>query len=137
MKNKEKIKYLLQYKHIVKEIQSLRASHDFLLNKILSPSLSSLTGMPSTGLNKDKVLNNVMKLQKLDEFVTQREGELLELKLNIEQLITQIHDSFDREIFRLRYIKGEDWREIYTQVPYCERRIHQRHSRILTQMQIK
>ena len=137
MKNKEKIRYLSQYRHLIDEIVQLKSSYKYLHDKIYDPSSATVSDMPSArGVGMDKMLNSLLRLEKLDKFLEQRINDLDTLATHIHTLILSVPVSLDRRIMHLKYIQGKTWPQIYLEIPYSESHIHTIHSRVLTGMDI-
>lgn len=50
---------------------------------------------------------------------------------NVKALISSIPDPIDRELFRMRYIKGDTWAKIECTLPYCRAQLYKRHRKQL------
>ena len=137
MKNKEKIRYLSQYRHLIDEIVQLKSSYKYLHDKIYDPSSATISDMPGGGgVGMDKMLSSLLRLEKLDKFLQQRISDLDNLAAHIHTLILSVPVSIDRRIMYLKYIEGKTWPQIYLEIPYSESHIHTIHSRVLTEMEI-
>lgn len=52
-------------------------------------------------------------------------------KERLKALISSIPDPIDRELFRMRYIKGDTWAKIECTLPYCRAQLYKRHRKQL------
>ena len=50
---------------------------------------------------------------------------------NVKALISSIPDPIDRELFRMRYIKGDTWAKIECTLPYCRAQLYKRNRKQL------
>lgn len=50
---------------------------------------------------------------------------------SVKALISSIPDPIDRELFRMRYIKGDTWAKIECTLPYCRAQLYNRHRKQL------
>lgn len=50
---------------------------------------------------------------------------------SVKALISSIPDPIDRELFRMRYIKGDTWAKIECTLPYCRAQLYKRHRKQL------
>ena len=137
MKNKEKIRYLSQYRHLIDEIVQLKSGYKYLHDKIYDPKSATISDMPGAGgVGMDKMPSSLLRLEKLDKFLQQRISDLDRLATHIHTLILSVPVSIDRRIMHLKYIEGKTWPQIYLEIPYSESHIHTIHSRVLTNMEI-
>ena len=59
-------------------------------------------------------------------------ADRLEDEVNsVKALFSSIPDPIDRELFRMRYIKGDTWAKIECTLPYCRAQLYKRHRKQL------
>ena len=132
--NEKKKEYLKSYqdavrreKHILQEIQLLR------MDKMLPSVIND--GMPHGSGCSD--LSDYMVL--LDEQINELRDERLEKMLlykEIEKRIRNMDNDNEREVLRLRYLRGMTWEEVAVEMGYSWRGIHNIHGKALSNFQI-
>ena len=132
--NEKKKEYLRSYqaakrreKYILGEIQRLRADKMF-------PSLV-MDGMPHGSGGGD--LARYMEL--VEEQIEKLGKECLEMAkayTGIERQIRQMENETEKEVLRLRYIRGMKWEEIAAEMGYGLQGVYKVHGRALAHFEI-
>lgn len=103
--------------------------------RLASPKISHLTGMPSSpSPDSDQMAALVDRHLRLQELYTAKIAELTEQQLEVEGIIDSLEPR-EREIFRLRYIRGMQWEDICVRTNYSWRQIYRAHSEALKKLE--
>lgn len=132
--NEKKKEYLRSYrtakrreKYILEEIQRLRADKMF-------PSLV-MDGMPHGSGGGDLARYMELVEEQIEKLGKER-LKMVEAYTRIERQIGRMEDETEKEVLRLRYIRGMKWEDIATEMGYSWRGIHKVHSGALTHFKI-
>ena len=127
--NEKKKEYLKSYqdavrreKHILQEIQLLRM--DKMLPSVINDDMPHGSGCSD--------LSDYMVL--LDEQINELKDERLEKMLlykEIEKRIRNMDNDNEREVLRLKYLRGMTWEEVAVEMGYSWQWIHKIHSKAL------
>ena len=71
-----------------------------------------MTGMPHTGGISDTVGNTAIEIADLKEELKELEKEIQQKEVAIRDYIKTIRNIKTRTAFRLRYIEGQQWKEV-------------------------
>ena len=139
MKNKDKIRYLSQYKALEKEIIENENRYAALRARLTSPSLPVLSDMPkgSGRVIHDSMAENICELDELEEIVREQNSGLIEMQKEIHKAINSLKDSSHRRIMTKRYIDGLSWEEVCVSVNYSWKHTHRLHSQALSMVELK
>ena len=117
----------LEREHLQKEIERVEATLDGL-------KAPSWDGMPHGSGVSDPVLQAVTQYDVLLGRYRAQEAELAAALVEVEALIASLDDHTERDIMRLRYIKGLTWEEVCVAVNYSWRRTHDLHGMALDKL---
>lgn len=128
--NEKKKEYLRSYraakrreKYILEEIQRLRADKMF-------PSLVA-DGMPHGSGGGDLARYMELVEEQIEKLGKER-LETAEVYTRIERQIRQMENETEKEVLRLRYIRGMKWEEIAAEMGYSWKQIHRIHGSALS-----
>lgn len=135
MENKEKCRYLNQYRimhieidQITKELQRWQD-----LATRISPSYSD---MPHGG-GSDKVQTAAVEVAELTDKLNQKLHQAIMVQENIKKLLESLDDIKLRQLMSYRYINGMRWEEIAVRMDYDYRYVLKLHGKSLCQISEK
>lgn len=83
-----------------------------------------LTGMPRGGSGRNQVEEGAIKLAELKEAYAETLGELHYMRIELEPLISELDNTDDRAVMRLRYIQGFSPEDIAESIHRTDRSIY-------------
>lgn len=83
-----------------------------------------LTGMPRGGSGRNQVEDGAIKLAELKEAYAETLGELHYMRIELEPLISELDNTDDRAVMRLRYIQGFSPEDIAESIHRTDRSIY-------------
>ena len=124
-------KLLKQYKDLCREIKELENNY---IKKLENRNVSDIV----TGSNNEfpyQIMNfkveGLVHTNKLREVLVERKVKCEQLKIKIEEFISDIPDSRTRRVFQYRYIDGLTWQQVSRRIGGYEesypRKIHDRY----------
>ncbi|WP_417151466.1 DUF1492 domain-containing protein [Phascolarctobacterium faecium] len=124
---------LKRYRFIAGEISDLLDESDRLrsLAEKITPSLSLA---PAHGANTDKMAPVVANLIELECYIEKRSKELLQARMEAEQLIDRLPDERQRAVLKSYYFSRRTWEECCVAMGYEWAQIHRIHSRALNDL---
>lgn len=132
MDNKEKCRYLNQYRimhieidQITKELQRWQD-----LTTRISPSYSD---MPHGG-GSDKVQTAAVEVAELTDKLNQKLHQAIMVQENIKKLLESLDDIKLRQLMSYRYINGMRWEEIAVRMDFNYRWVLRLHRKALNQI---
>ncbi len=132
MENKEKCRYLNQYRimhieidQITKELQRWQD-----LATRISPSYSD---MPHGG-GSDKVQTAAVEVAELTDKLNQKLHQAIMVQENIKKLLESLDDIKLRQLMSYRYINGMRWEEIAVRMDFNYRWVLRLHRKALNQI---
>ncbi len=132
MDNKEKCRYLNQYRimhieidQITKELQRWQD-----LATRISPSYSD---MPHGG-GSDKVQTAAVEVAELTDKLNQKIHQAIMVQENIKKLLESLDDIKLRQLMSYRYINGMRWEEIAVRMDFNYRWVFRLHRKALNQI---
>ncbi len=132
MDNKEKCRYLNQYRimhieidQITKELQRWQD-----LATRISPSYSD---MPHGG-GSDKVQTAAVEVAELTDKLNQKLHQAIMVQENIKKLLESLDDIKLRQLMSYRYINGMRWEEIAVRMDFNYRWVFRLHRKALNQI---
>lgn len=135
MDNKEKCRYLNQYRimhieidQITKELQRWQD-----LATRISPSYSD---MPHGG-GSDRVQTAAVEVAELTDKLNQKLHQAIMVQENIKKLLESLDDIKLRQLMSYRYINGMRWEEIAVRMDYDYRYVLKLHGKSLCQISEK
>lgn len=132
--NEKKKEYLKSYRRAVKREQDILEEIQRLRSDKMFPSVVC-DGMPHGSSHSD--LSDYMAI--MDEQIELLKEERLEKAKcyqRIERQIRQMENEDEREVLRLRYIKGLKWEEVALKMNYSWKWVHKIHGRALQNFEI-
>ena len=109
-------KLLTKYNSLIREIKELEIEIDKLKKKNYQRETDSVKGSNPYFPYEPRTFTiagyPIVDTSKKEEILTKRKVKCEELKLQIEEFISQIPDSLTRRVFRYRYIEGLTWLQI-------------------------
>ena len=132
--NEKKKEYLKSYRRAVKREQDILEEIQRLRLDKMFPSVVC-DGMPHGSSHSD--LSDYMAI--MDEQIELLKEERLEKAKcyqRIERQIRQMENEDEREVLRLRYIKGLKWEEVALKMNYSWKWVHKIHGRALQNFEI-
>ena len=132
--NEKKKEYLKSYRRAVKRAQDMLEEIQRLRLDKMFPSVVC-DGMPHGSSHSD--LSDYMAI--MDEQIELLKEERLEKAKcyqRIERQIRQMENEDEREVLRLRYIKGLKWEEVALKMNYSWKWVHKIHGRALQNFEI-
>jgi RNA polymerase sigma factor (sigma-70 family) len=132
--NEKKKEYLKSYRRAVKREQDILEEIQRLRLDKMFPSVVC-DGMPHGSSHSD--LSDYMAI--MDEQIELLKEERLEkvrCYQRIERQIRQMENEDEREVLRLRYIKGLKWEEVALKMNYSWKWVHKIHGRALQNFEI-
>ena len=121
-------KDLLQYAKLKREKQHLEEQMQ-VLESVLYPKIPRLTGMPNGSGFTDSMAETVARYIDLTDQYRQKVNEIIMEMQYIEDCISQLEASEERDVMRLRYLLGKTWEDTAEAMFYSQSqcwRIHQR-----------
>ena len=91
----------------IKKLENFKVEHDKVVG-----SDSEFPYHPRSFKIEGYNIQDVDRLNKLEEVLIERKIKCEELKLQIEKFISNIPDSKTRRVFQYRYIDGLTWQQI-------------------------
>jgi DNA-directed RNA polymerase specialized sigma subunit len=133
MTNKEKIKYLRQYRILTLEHDIIKQRYIKLLHKFNypAPECSVLSDMPKNFTVSNQIEANYIKLKTLEEMLQYKMKDLLTTQIIIEKAIADISDPYQKMILTLRYFEGLTFEKITNVINYSWKQIHRLHRKAL------
>ena len=124
-------KLLKQYKDLCREIKELENNY---IKKLENRNVSDIV----TGSNNEfpyQTMNfkieGLVHTDKLRDVLVERKVKCEQLKIKIEEFISNIPDSRTRQVFQYRYIDGLTWQQVSRRIGGYEesypRKIHDRY----------
>ena len=83
-----------------------------------------LTGMPRGGSGRNQIEEGAIKLAELKEAYAETLGELHYMRIELEPLISELDNTDDRAVMRLRYIQGFSPEDIAESIHRTDRSIY-------------
>lgn len=133
-KNEKKKEYLNRYKNAVKKYNSLQEQEE-RIRAGMGPGAIEYSGMPKAHKKTD-LSDYMVRLEKILYKIADKKREMQEIRLEIEDKITDIDDGIQSRVLYLRYIRFLKWEDICVEIGYSWRQVHRAHSQALKKMNI-
>ena len=133
-KNEKKKEYLNRYKNAVKKYNSLQEQEERIRAE-MGPGAIEYSGMPKAHKKTD-LSDYMVRLEKILYKIADKKREMQEIRLEIEDKITDIDDGIQSRVLYLRYIRFLKWEDICGEIGYSWRQVHRAHSQALKKMNI-
>ena len=117
-------KMLFGYRDALRDRDSIQAKLDILRTEML-PKSPSLSGMPGTSSQEDRMANYMVKVEEqISKLQIAYEKSFREM-VRIEALISLVDDAELRQLLTYRYMNGYHWDIIAESMNYSQQRIYQ------------
>ena len=126
----KKKEYLNSYKKKVRKLVSLREQEKTLRIGIKSPKAIEYSDMPCSNKQSD-ISDTIVSLERLEEKIQQKIEEIIVIRTDIEDKVTDMEDGTESDIIRKRYIEFKDWTVICVEIGYSWKQTHRIHSNAL------
>ena len=125
---------LRQYQHIAREKAQIEDMLLDLDNAMTAPRVPALDGMPHGKTVQGSLIETLVARR--DELVRHYQAKLDELATALLEIETAIEtlEPVERQLMRLRYIKGHTWEEICVEMSYSWRQTHRLHAQALAKL---
>jgi DNA-directed RNA polymerase specialized sigma24 family protein len=121
---------LRQYRHLVAEIEQLKAERETLRSK----TGSAPDGQPRGTEPGDVTAEAAIRCEKISRMITERIEESTALLVRIEAAINNLPDARERRLMRLKYIDGLKWAQVADVMGYEIRQVTRIHGWALANM---
>jgi len=111
VEQREKIKYLSQYKYLNAEIDRKIKSLEDWRNKIYNVT-GTLSDMPKSKNRSNTIEEGITTIDEIEASINKDIDDLVELRKEIESKIDSIDDIKLRELMKCRYLDFKSWEEI-------------------------
>lgn len=137
MTSQEKKEILLQYRRVGREVQDLETEIQRWRSR--AEQMTARYGpTPSGGGDGRSLEHTVAHIDDLTRQLAQRLDRLVTLRQEIGTAIDGVPDPKQRELLRLRYIKGLTWGKLAVAMGYDDLRwVYRLHGRALEQLTIE
>lgn len=137
LSNQDKIKYLKRYVWLNKKIDRKYAEIE-RWRTMLGKVTAQYTSQPKGGgsIYKSSDINIVDKIVDLEAELNNEIDQLVELKQSIENIIAAVDNDRERMILTYRYIDGQKFEWIASEMSLDWRWMHRLHVRALNKLQI-
>lgn len=126
----KKKEYLNSYKLVTRKLVSLREQEKALRCELENPKAMEYSDMPK-GNRKTDLSDKMVQLEKLEAKIKQKIEEIISLRTDIEDKVTDMEDGTESDIIRKRYIEFKEWEQICVEVGYGWSNTHRIHSSAL------
>lgn len=135
MTNQEKKAYLLKYRAADREINDLLREKERTISR-LTKITTTISGMPHSCGDGDKMTSGVAKLIELDREIDEKVDALVDFRREIVQHISSIDSHMQRRVLILRYIDGMTWDRIALEMGYVPMQAWRIHGEALSSLKI-
>jgi DNA-directed RNA polymerase specialized sigma subunit len=132
MDNQQKKRYLMQYLETKEELMQLQEQYNELRSSLESAKAQRISDMPKSQRTFDKIGNGICQL---DEFYN-KHADLVDKWINIQKSISKLENNKERELMRLKYIKGYRMENIAVEMDCTWRHTNRIHSNALTNIKL-
>ena len=122
------------YRNLQKEIRQLKDLIREADSRVYSPGQTRITGQPGAvhaatpGSAQERIATELFELRtSYDRAMI----DLIKRSREIERVIEQIEDSTERQIMRLKYLRGYSWKRVCREIGYEWTQTHTIHRRAL------
>lgn len=123
--------YLLQYKHIQREIEDIDRRMAQIRLKYAAPSAINYSDMPKAHNSNHDLSDYVAKMDELTDYMISKYTRLRGIEVDIYMKVDRMENQRERELLRYRYIDGMTWTEIADALDTTERNVYFIHGRAL------
>ncbi len=132
---REKIKYLNQYKFLNAEIDRKIRYMEDCKSKIFNVT-GTLSDMPRSGNRSNVIEDGIVNINEIEQTINQDIDRLVNLRTEIENKIDTIDDLKLRELMKCRYLDCKTWEEIAYKNGYTWRNVYYQHEKALDLIKI-
>lgn len=133
MDNQQKKRYLMQYLETKEELMQIQEQYEELRLSLESIKAQQITDMPRGQKSTfDKIGDGICRL---DEFYN-KHLDLADKFIEIQKAISKLESIKERELMRLRYIKGLRMEGIAIEMNYTWRHVNRIHSDALNNIKL-
>ena len=133
--NKEKKEFLRRYQYLKRRELELAEEIEELRSQYTGHAIR-YSDMPKAHNAEHDLSDYAAKLDKLFERLKERKTDTIRAYYEIEDAIETVEDMQERELLRLRYLRGMRWEAVAERIGYTERRMHQLHGLALEHLSI-
>ena len=125
---------LRNYQHIAREKAQIEDMLRDVEEAMTAPRAQALDGMPHSQTVQGSLVETLVARR--DELVRRYQAKLDELATAMLEIETAIEalEPVERQLMRLRYIKGHTWEEICVELSYSLRQTHRLHAKALEKL---
>lgn len=123
--------YLLQYKHIQREIEDIDRRMAQIRLKYAAPSAINYSDMPKAHNTEHDLSDYIVKMDELTDYMISKYTRLRGIEVDIYMRVDRMENQRERELLRYRYIDGMTWTEIADALDTTERNVYFIHGRAL------
>lgn len=131
--NEAKKQYLNRYKNTVLKYRSLLEQESAIRVEIEGAKAIEYSDMPKGGHQTD-LSDAMVRLERVLEKIEKKKVEMLNIRISIEERITDLEDGIQSRILYLRYIQFKGWEDICVEINYSWKQTHRLHSLALKNM---
>ena len=113
------------------KLDQIESLHD-LSARVSSPSINDMPGSPNRNIHQME--NFIVKLMDMRGELSRQAAQLLDLKDEIMNVISQVEKVEHRTLLELRYLCFKSWDEIADDMNYGTRYIHIMHGKALAEV---
>lgn len=123
--------YLLQYKHIQREIEDIDRRMAQIRLKYAAPSAINYSDMPKAHNTEHDLSDYVAKMDELTDYMISKYTRLRGIEVDIYLRVDRMENQQERECLRFRYIDGMTWTQVAAALCTTERNVYFIHGRAL------
>ena len=135
MDNKDKIRYLRQYRCVGEELE--RLSEEIAFWRSRAEKLGSISHSPDDTLMKERIRSSCEQILRLNSELSKGAGRASEQRFIIERAIFSVSDPRERLLLRGRYIYGLTWEALAEQMGLERRWCQRLHDRALSSLKLE
>lgn len=114
------LKELSQLYYLTKEIDADMERLTVLRESLGDPSTSNLEGVPGTHGDESKVELLITEMVDLEEIIKNKRLKCMRERRKLEKWISDIPESYLRQIYTMRFVEKKAWMEIARQLNTTE-----------------
>ena len=133
--NEQKKEFLNRYKNAVRKYESLVEQEYALRQEIEGSKPIEYSDMPK-GNRQTDLSDYMVRLDKVLTKIQTRKEEMQNIRLEIEEKITDLPDGIQSKVLYLRYISFKSWEDICVDLGYSWRQIHRIHAAALRNFKV-
>ena len=123
---------LNNYTELCREIKNIEEKIQYYTEKKTSIKSQMITDMPVSSIGENDRLGMILvKIEELLKVYYEKEADLIEKRIEIENVLDKLKEPVDRNIIRLKYLEDNTWEKVCVMLNYSWNGIHKRHRKIL------